>query len=40
MTDLAYLEMVAEQSTQAKGGSNLGYLLSSMMSKIQQEQNS
>ena len=33
MTDLAYLEGISEQSTQVKGGSNLGYLLSKIMSR-------
>lgn len=34
MPDLAYLEVISEQSTQVKGGSNLGYLLSKIMSRI------
>jgi len=34
MTDLAYLEVIAEPSTKVKGGSKLGYLLSGIMSRI------
>lgn len=33
MTDLAYLEVISEPSTKVKGGSNLGYLLSKIMSR-------
>ncbi len=34
MTDLAYLEMITEQSTHVQGGNKLGYLLSRIMSRI------